>query len=333
MTKNNNVIRDQNLQTLKRFLFKKSSALKAEMAHETGLSVVTINALVKQLVEEKFFIEGSPVQQSLGRPAAIYQFNYEKQHFLLLSIEESKNSASNHLILVGKIVNLQGTVIVEQTIDFSAPTMALLIETIMWFLNQDQTIHKIGLSLPGKVYHGVVLSSWKNVFDQWRIADELKKQSDVPIIIQNDAHLLTVGEIITQQLNREQTIVGIFYPINSMPGISIYAHNTLIEGGKNLAGEAKFLPFLIDAQPPHNEHQLMKYLLQILEIYNVVIAPDSFIISADSVSKSQLLEKIAKSSLLPKQVNQPNIYFSSLFETSMFTGLLWLVTKGTIYHI
>lgn len=333
MSTNHNVIRDKNLNTLKKFLFKKSTALKAEMAQETGLSVVTINSLVKQLVEEDFFLEKSPVKQPLGRPAAVYQFNYEKQHFLLLSIQESDKTSQDRLIIVGKIVNLRGEVKFEYCSNLSTITLSFLLDKIMYFLEKDIVIDKIGLSIPGKVYDGVVLSSWGNLFDQWMIEKEFQKHCDIPIIIQNDAHLLTIGEIITQQIDRDQTIVGIFYPINSMPGITIYSHGSLVEGGKNLAGEAKFLPFLINAEPPKDGNQLINYLLKILEIYNAVIAPDSFIISTDSIHKNHLLEEISDNSLLPKQVNQPNFYFSSNFELSLFTGLLWLVTKETIYHI
>lgn len=66
MREENNPIRQKNLRELKALLFKKRKAIKAEMVKDTGLSVVTINSLVKELVKENIFLENSFVQQKTG---------------------------------------------------------------------------------------------------------------------------------------------------------------------------------------------------------------------------------------------------------------------------
>lgn len=332
MTKNKNLIRDKNLHILKKFLFKKGTALKAEMSKETGISVVTINSLVKQLIEENIFIEGEHIQQPLGRPAITYHFNYNQSHFLLLSIQEKKVSENRKLIIIGKIVNLAGEIKYENTFDFSKITLEFFISKISHFLEKEYDIDKIGLSIPGKIYNGVVLSSWENLFDQWNIEQALSQITSIPLVIQNDAHLLTVGYTILHELNKSETIVGIFYPENSMPGITIYSNAALLEGRHNLAGEAKFLPHLIESSAPSNEAELIKSLIEILAIYNVVIAPNSFVISAESVNKSKIINVIEKSSIIPKQINKPNILFVEHFQNSLTLGLRWLVTQNSIYQ-
>lgn len=64
-----NLIRQKNLDRLKLFLFNKQMSLKAEMSKETGMSVVTINSLVKELVEAGIFIEGESVQKQFRPPS------------------------------------------------------------------------------------------------------------------------------------------------------------------------------------------------------------------------------------------------------------------------
>ncbi|WP_207940544.1 hypothetical protein DOK78_001949 [Enterococcus sp. DIV2402] len=333
MSKNKNLIRDKNLAILKSFLFQKGTALKAEMAKETGISVVTINTLVKELVAENIIIEGEMVQPPLGRPAICYHFNYDLSHFLLLSIQEQQIHAKRSLCIVGKIVNLAGDVKYDARFDFTDISMEFFIEKLTHFIHLGFDLTKIGLSFPGKIYNGVVLSSWESLFDYWEFENEWSKHSSIPLLVQNDAHLLTVGTTIQQKLSKLETIVGIFYPENSMPGITIYANDGLIEGGHNLAGEAKFLPHLIDAATPDTTAAFMTSLLEILAIYNAVLAPDTFIISADSVEEATIRQAIQQSTLLAKQVNQPNLLFVEDFQTALTYGLRWLVTSESIYQL
>lgn len=333
MVNNKNLIRDKNLTLLKQLLFTKGSALKAEMSKETGISVVTINSLVSQLVEEEVLIEGELTQQSLGRPAITYHFNYNQNHFLLLSIQEKRVNEKRFLILLGKIVNLAGEVQLEEEINFEQVTLPLFLEKIHYFLSQSIPIDKISLSIPGKLYDGQVLSSWHSLFDQWNIAEALLDITPVPIVIQNDAHLLTVGYTISHKIALSDTIVGIFYPESSMPGITIYSNGTILEGGHNLAGEAKFLPHLIDSDTPNNEMELVGNLVKILEIYNAVIAPNSFVISAESVRKSTVLEAVENSQILSKQMNQPTILFIDHFQDALTLGLRWLIHQDSTYQL
>lgn len=333
MTKNKNLIRYENLNILKQFLFKRGTSLKAEMSKETGISVVTINSLVRQLIEKNIFIEGDLTQQPLGRPAIIYHFNYNQSHFLLLSIQKKKISENRKLIIVGKIVNLAGEVTYENIFDFSEITLEFLVSKINHFLELDYDIDKIGLSIPGKIYNGVIISSLEDLLNHWNIEEKLSKVTSIPLVIQNDAHLLTVGYTILHKLSKSETIVGIFYPENSEPGITIYYNGSILEGGHNLAGEAKYLPHLIKASTPSNEVDFINNLIEILSIYNAVIAPNSFVISADSISEGKVLNAIEKSSIIPKQINKPNILFVENFQNSLEIGLLWLVTQNSIYQL
>lgn len=331
MSQNKNLIRLQNLTTLKLYLFQKQTALKAEMAKETGLSVVTINALVKELVAEKIFLEGETIQPPLGRPAINYHFNNDQSHFLLLSIQEEPPYQTQNLKIVATIINLAGQLKEQKKATFEEVSLEKLLTYIQDFLKTPYSIERIGLSIPGKIYNGVVLSSWYERLNGWQIENDLKKITDIPISIQNDAHLMTVGYTKLQQLPQPQTLVGIFYPGYSLPGISLYADNHLIEGSRNLAGEAKYLPHLIDMKKPASKKEYLANLREILEIYNAVIAPDSFIISTEFVTEEEILALVQDSPILNQQINRPTFLFQQDFQTAIMAGLRWLVTAFSLY--
>ncbi|MGI6154895.1 MAG: hypothetical protein ACOYEB_02950 [Enterococcus lemanii] len=333
LEKNRNLIRAKNLTLLKNFLFKKGQALKSEMAKETGLSVVTINSLSKQLLEEGVIFDGGEIKPAIGRPATLYHFNYDQKHYLLLSIQETIQHQVRKLIIVGKVVNLAGEVKAEQTLPFADLSLPNLMTKMQTFLNLSTKIDQVGLSFPGKIAEGIVLSSWENQFDQWKIAEAFAKVSPLPLHIQNDAHLLTVGATILYDLAKEETIVGIFYPENSMPGISIYANGHLLEGGRNLAGEAKFLPHLIGTPPAVTKECRMHSLLEIIAIYNVVIAPETFVISAGALDQKSFIHQIEQSPILTRQINVPKFLFVEDFQVALTTGLRWLVMQEDIYRL
>lgn len=328
-----NIIRDQNLIKLKQLLFEKKKMFKAEMAKETGISTVTINSLVKQLLEEGVITEGEKAQPALGRPATIYHFNEAQAYYLLLSIQEKHQDDVRRLMIHGSIVNLTGDVEYIHEFEFIDISLEFLLDKLKYFLTLDYPIKRIALSIPGKIHQGVILSSWHELFNGWNIEEALLEITDLPIIIQNDAHLLTMGYTILKQMERQDTKVGIYYPEKSLPGISIYSHGTIIEGGHNLAGEAKYLPHLLESPMPANELELLINLLEIIAIYNAVIAPDVFIISTKLVEKQALLDYIARSSIITKQVNQPKVYIFDDFQLALTHGLHWLALQGSDYVV
>lgn len=332
MTLNKNEIRENNLIKIKKLFFKKKKALTAELAKETGLSVVTVNSLIKQLVKEAIVTEGMLVKQSLGRPAISYSFNYDRRHYLFLSIQEELTENKRTLIIVSSITNLAGEQKEQKKFDFTNPSLLLLISITKRLISTGYVFEKIGLSIPGKLFNGEIVSSWEGLLNNWEIIDKLEQATGLTVVSQNDAHLLTIGYSIKKNFMTTDTIVGIFYPMESMPGITILSQGRLIEGVKNSAGEAKYLPFLLDKPCPKNELELATNLSHIIDLYNVVIAPNSFVISLNSTHSKILLEIIKQSDSLNKQLNKPNILFTDEFQRTISLGLFWLVTKDTFYE-
>lgn len=208
-----------------------------------------------------------------------------------------------------------------------------LLAIIKKYINVEYEIGRIGLSIPGKIFEGVITSSWENVFDDWNIEQELKRITDIPIKIQNDAHIMTMGFCVENNLRINESVVGIFYPEKSMPGITIFSNGSLIEGQNGLAGEAKYLPMLLDKDVPETGEELAWNLSEMIAIYNAVISPSIFVISSEYEDVNIMRQAIESNRNLSKHPNKPTIYFDRHFQKSMTMGLRWLVTEDTIYKI
>lgn len=226
---------------------------------------------------------------------------------------------------------MDGVEIVSEVVEFS-DNMEDLLGVIEKYILREYEIESIGLALPGKIFEGVITSSWESVFDCWNIEEELKRITDIPIKIQNDAHIMTMGFCVEHHLIGE-SVVGIFYPEKSMPGVTILSNGVLIEGQKGLAGETKYLPMLMDKAAPDTDIELANNLSEIVAIYNAVIAPSIFVISSENIDEKIIRKQIEMNTYLSRQPNSPVIYFDRNFQQSMTVGLRRLVTKDTIYKI
>ncbi|MDH6363770.1 hypothetical protein M2139_000607 [Enterococcus sp. PF1-24] len=328
-TKNaKNIIRQNNLLLVQQQFFQAGKLFASDLVKKTGISMVTIQSLLKELLEKQIIFEGEIIQREMGRPAVAYHFNYEKEQNLLLCIREKQGQ----LIIESLVTNLAGKIAAKEIIDFSQISLPRFLEITQQQLQANPQVQQIGIFFPGKVANDVVQSSWFEKFNGWHFQAEIQKIANIPVFVQNDAHLLTIGYCLAEKLSLQETYVGLYYPLKSMPGITLFAHNQLIEGNLALAGEAKFLPGFINQLLPQTGQALATRLAEIIPFYNAAIAPKCFIITSP-VAESLLLKEITENQILAQQPNRPLIAFVSDFQRCMILGLHWLIYRDTPYDL
>lgn len=325
------LIKEENLKKMKTFLYQNEIATKAELAEAASISVVTSNALVKELVESEVFLEGAQVQQEMGRPATNYYFNYNHQHYLLLSIQ----ARDRQLEIVAKVINLKGISCYDERIPFASVELDDLAKLSKIIYDRFSTILAIGISFPGKMDGDIVTSSWYDKMNGWNFKEKLNEYVSIPVHVQNDANLATVGYCIEHGLPKPHLITGIYYPEKSMPGISVFMNNYLLLGNRGLAGEGKYLPMFMD-QEDTSALSFEKYttnLLEMILLYNGVVAPHAIIIfkAENELTENQLTELLNKKDVFLRQPNRPAIIVTDSFDMSVFKGIQWLAMKESIY--
>lgn len=330
MANSKNLIRNQNLFQIAGTIYRLGSAFASELGSELGLSVVTVNSLLKELVETNVVYEQPLVQRDVGRPATNYAFNYDHEHYLLITIQEE----ANHLVIKAHVTNMLGEVTATgSTIDFSECDGTTFVNALKDAVNLAPDAKALALAFPGKIYKGFVLSSWNERFDGWNLDELITSATDIPYFVQNDVHLMTIGYCIENKINRKELIVGIYFPHQSMPGISIFTNNALIEGNHGLAGEAKFMPSLHDNGAPANDNETAMRLTELMVAYNIALAPSQFIIGSNGILSTTFDDAIAKSVALNYHPNHFNVQYMHNFEQCMLLGLQWLIFKDTPYAL
>ena len=319
----NSYLKERNLKILKRILFEKKTATKTELSNISTLSTVTVNSLVKVLVETGEFIEGELIQQKMGRPAVIYSFNYNFQKYLLLSIQEEKNK----LYINTVITNMAGEITDRKLYSFENIEMQAIIEIIDEAVKGNNSIAAIGISIPGQTKDEKIFVSWNEKLNGWNLKKEISSKYDIPVKVENDANLVTVGYCIKNNIYSRESVVGIYFPKDSLPGASIFWDGKIFTGKDGLAGEIKYLPDFINYRKITSADSVIEKLINTIVLFNSITAPGLFIIYAENINEDEFQKRVYDNEIIKRQPNVPVIKVADTFGEDIITGLQWLVTS------
>lgn len=319
-----------NLKKLLRIFYRQGTAFASDLSAQLNVSVVTINNLLKQLLTTGAITEVGIIQRDMGRPAKQYQFNYQQQALLLITLQEK-----NSVLTISRVVSdMAGNIIADHgDIAFSDYAPNTLITAIAEAIAASPQLTAIGLAFPGKIATGVVTSSWNERFDGWNLKAMLSAITDLPVFMQNDVHMMTVGYSIHHQLPKDTLKVGIYFPRQSMPGITIYNSGTIIEGNHNLAGEAKYTPTLQIHGRPKNDDETATRLVELMVNYNIALAPHYFILASNAIDYQLFADKIAHDDMLKRHPNSFQVAYMQDITADMQRGLRWLIYRNTPFAL
>ena len=319
----NSYLKERNLKILKRILFEKKTATKTELSNISSLSTVTVNSLVKVLVETGEFIEGELIQQKMGRPAVVYSFNYNFQKYLLLSIQEEKNK----LYINTAITNMAGEITDGKLYSYENIEMRTIIEVIGEAAERNNSIAAIGISIPGRTKDEKIFVSWNEKLNGWNLKKEISAKYDIPVKIENDANIVTVGYCIKNNISSRESVAGIYFPKDSLPGASIFWNGKIFTGKDGLAGEIKYLPDFINCRKITSADSVIEKLINTIVLFNSIVAPGLFIIYAENINEGEFQKKVFGNEIIKQQPNIPVIKVTDTFGEDIFAGLQWLVTS------
>lgn len=278
-----NLIKHTNLKKIRELLKSKKIATKPELAALSGLSVVTVNSLVKTLLDCGEITEDKSIQPELGRPALSYRFNEVSKLVLVIYMFETNNDD----IVCYSVCNLYGDEI-ETLQEKNKITTQCFDKNIQYFLNKYNNIQTIGFSIPGVEYNDEFIICDYPDIDK-KFPKIIKDRYDVDIFIENDINSAILGYYMC---NNCESIVGIYMPSKYPPGSSICLNGKILKGKNNLAGEIKYLPCDIDwSKLPLLEKDMENFLLNVVKIYMCVYNPEQIVIYAD-ISENKLEQRM-----------------------------------------
>ena len=231
-------VRNHNLQTIRSALRSLRQATKPQLAEHTGLSVMTVNTLVKILHErgeaellEDFLPSGS---EEGGRPARQYRYLADRLMALVMCFYEE---AGENRMELG-VENLLGDIVFSEKVACHEVSPELLLETIRRYQEKYPNLALVMMGLPGVEVDGVMAVIDYPALKGLRLREQLESFAGLPVCLVNDINAAVSGYGMTLgQAAKDETVVGIYWPRNYPPGAGILLKGELYKGRDGLAGE------------------------------------------------------------------------------------------------
>jgi predicted NBD/HSP70 family sugar kinase len=214
-------------------LYRDGRRSRADIARETGLTRVTVSALVADLIADGLLVElGQREETRPGKPATL--LDLDRSAFVIVGLD-----LSEHSVFTGALLDLDGTITTRAEVELAGSTgdeaLAKVVELAERLLAEATApVLGIGVGSPGIVdLGGVVLSApnlgWNGVPLQALLAERF----GVPVVVANDANAAILAEHSFGGAASDAMLVKIGHGV----GAGLLLGGTPLFGSRFAAGE------------------------------------------------------------------------------------------------
>lgn len=314
---NLNLMKVMNLNNVRKLLRHQEYATKPELAKLSGLSVVTINSLVNELIDRKEVVTSQVAPSTGGRPATRYQYDLNYCLALILTIYE-QNSVD---LLSAKVVNLNGEEIYGDIKKNDDMNLGLWFDMIDAIILQYPQIEAIGIAIPGQIFDGEIKVGSHESLIGLHLGDIIEERYQKDVIFDNDVNAAVLGYCNRKATNEISSLVGLYFPQNTPPGAAVFLNDQIIKGKHGMAGEIKYLRNVKEWTSSSTIDDLYKKIYQTIHTFISTLAPEEILIYREDIQEKKFIlgwEKYAKNHQLPVL---PQINFESYLEEDMIRGM------------
>lgn len=246
MNANALVMKEININLVRRMLKLKQTATKHQIAAATGLSTVTVATILQKLLEENVVLDAGLVASMGGRPAQLFRFNENHSHILVLFTHEQGGLD----ILYVRVADLNGECVYERDAPLAEINLHTFEPPIETVLQEYTTIRAIGFGLPGVELGGQVVFADYPALTGTAFLRHYQQRYQLPVIFENDVNAACVGYCKHHPIDVESATIYLYFPQKYPPGGGIYINGRLYKGSNNYAGEISGMPLGIDWHDP-----------------------------------------------------------------------------------
>jgi hypothetical protein len=301
-------LRLQNLDGLRTVLKKIRHATKPQLATAASLSVVTVNALLKELLTRNEVLIEREAVSSGGRPAQQYCFN--GNHKLALAVYMHEKNGRDMMFV--SVENLFGDTLQLDELQPTKINLQFFVDILLPYFEQYPQISVVVIGLPGAEVKGkLVVVDYPELKDtmfcQW-----LGAKLGCPVYFENDINAAVAGYAYALGAAKdEETIIGIYFPQNYPPGAGIFEQGKLYKGRDGMAGE---IGYRLSDKEYDMSRGITAAASETVLLFVRTWNPHRIVIYHESLEKGQILtiknrccEEIA-ADFLPEIIIQNDIY-------------------------
>lgn len=311
-------VRKDNLFFLMSLIREYGPLSKRELSEKSGLSVVTINKLIPELLSKELIEPYSTDVVTGGRYAISYTFNQNKCHSLIIKMVEKEKE----MFFYFYVCDLLGEIIEEKEISGENLEWLDILSFIESFKKEYPKIKAMVLGIPGVEKSGVITLADYPVLQGKNIKDELEERFDCIVLVENDVNAAILG--FSKKEEAHLIIAGIYYPVGFPPGGGVSIGQKLLKGRNNFVGEVAMLPLNVDWSEKNIPHvDLKNHFLDIAKTFISLYDPHQIVVylSKSRLTKQQLTDIKQALEVAFPLLKLPEIVISEKFNHYYFLGL------------
>lgn len=290
---------------------------KRELSEKSGLSVVTINKLIPELLEKNLIEPYSTDVVTGGRYAISYSFNQKRFYSLVIKVVEKKEQINFFFYLC----DLSGDIIEEKELSGNQLEWSDLLGIIDSWKKEYPTIKSIVVGIPGVEKSGVITLVDYPMLQGKNIKKELEEKFDCLVQIENDVNAAILG--FSNQEEKNLIIAGIYYPVGFPPGGGVTINQRLLKGNNNFVGEVAELPLDVDWSKNVQQINIKKNIIDVSRAFISLYDPHEIVvyISKSRIDDEKVQEIRARLRLAFPLIELPKIIVTENFNQDYFLGL------------
>lgn len=314
-------IRERNMEMVLRTLHKEQVSTASQLNELTGLSVVTINKLLGQLVQSGQVNKGSCTKNLQGRPATTYHFNAAFKLILIISCyKRGGHDYAGYSIhdLFGECIERREELLQSVHTD----EFKVAIEN---YLERYPKISMIGISMPSDSIGGRMASALRRDPLSKRLAQHMKNRFHLPVLFETDINAATLGAF--KRHAQYEFVCGLALVPGRSPVCSFCYNGSLIRGRDGLAGEVKHFPMYNNIGILPIEPEAANDLaVRTLQAVTCVLNPAMIVVYSESLKSGPTLADRLKRRLSNEAeiVLMPKIEVTDKIREDIVSGMITL---------
>ena len=285
---NSVVIREININLVRKALKNRRQATKQQIAEETGLSIMTVGTVLQQLLKQNEIFEAELTPSNGGRPSQSYKYNDSFELVIVLFPYER----DGHIYIHNAVVNLFGHNVSSADTEVESVELTSFEKIIDPLLELYPAVKAIGIGNPGVELNGRIISSDYKMLIGTPLIQYYKEKYKLPVIAENDVNASVVGFVRRTPVMENSTVTYLYFPDKHPPGAGSVINGKLLKGNRNFAGEIYWLPLGICWEEELYEtfgtlcESISKVIVSICSVINT----DIFVLNGNFLSREHIAQ-------------------------------------------
>ena len=299
-----------------------TSATKAELAANTGLSIATCGTLLNELCLTGEVMALAQDVSSGGRPAQ--RFACDPSFFSLLSLYVEGTTEQSRIVV--SVSSALGEVLEQWDQSFEFLTLTQFTDTIREAIARHPAIRAIGIGLPGVISEGEVLACDIPLFEGLKLTEQLRQQFGIFVEAANDMNYSAWGFYRNSCPQEQAPLAYILQPEQHCTGCGVVINGQVLQGASHFAGEVSFLPVAQGSEVP-----VTTKMVNIIRSLVAVINPATIALSGVRISPEDIAEIRRQCLVTIPQKHMPQLVYRQSIQPDYLTGIAEL-TLANFQH-